>query len=70
MATKKTIDLEHIAIGLSAIFSVLKLTNVINWSWWWVLSPLWILAILGLAAFTIGMVILVIGIIINITLKK
>lgn len=23
-------------------FIVLKLTNVISWSWWWVLSPLWI----------------------------
>ena len=24
----------------------LKLTGVINWSWWWVLSPIWISAIL------------------------
>lgn len=23
------------------IFLVLKLCNVINWSWWWVTSPLW-----------------------------
>ena len=23
-------------------FVILKLTHVINWSWWWVLSPLWI----------------------------
>lgn len=23
-------------------FLVLKLCNVIDWSWWWVLSPLWI----------------------------
>lgn len=23
-------------------FIVLKLTNVISWSWWWVLSPIWI----------------------------
>ena len=23
-------------------FIVLKLCNVINWSWWWVLSPIWI----------------------------
>lgn len=22
-------------------FLVLKLTNVINWSWWWVSAPLW-----------------------------
>ena len=24
------------------IFIVLKLTDVIDWSWWWVLSPFWI----------------------------
>ena len=23
-------------------FTVLKLMGVINWSWWWVLSPVWI----------------------------
>lgn len=23
------------------IFLVLKLTNVIAWSWWWVTAPLW-----------------------------
>ena len=29
--------------GLLAIaFIVLKLCNVIAWSWWWVLSPIWI----------------------------
>ena len=27
---------------LFIVFLVLKLTNVINWSWWWVTSPLWI----------------------------
>ena len=28
--------------ALTIIFIVLKLTNNINWSWWWVLSPIWI----------------------------
>lgn len=29
-------------LGLLAIvFITLKLTNVISWSWWWVLCPLW-----------------------------
>jgi hypothetical protein len=29
--------------GLLAIaFIVLKLCGVIDWSWWWVLAPLWI----------------------------
>lgn len=30
-------------VGLLTIaFIVLKLTDYIDWSWWWVLSPLWI----------------------------
>ena len=37
---------ESISIGFSGIlfivFLILKLTNVIAWSWWWVTSPLWI----------------------------
>jgi membrane protein YdbS with pleckstrin-like domain len=35
-----------ISIGFGGIlfivFLILKLTNVIAWSWWWVTSPLWI----------------------------
>lgn len=27
---------------LQIVFIVLKLLGKINWSWWWVLSPLWI----------------------------
>lgn len=27
---------------LTIVFITLKLTNFIAWSWWWVLSPLWI----------------------------
>lgn len=27
---------------LTIVFIVLKLTNVIDWSWIWVLSPIWI----------------------------
>ncbi len=27
---------------LTVLFIGLKLGGVINWSWWWVLSPLWI----------------------------
>lgn len=26
------------------VFLTLKLTGVISWSWWWVTSPLWIMA--------------------------
>jgi hypothetical protein len=27
---------------LFVVFLILKLTDVIDWSWWWVTSPLWI----------------------------
>ena len=27
---------------LAIVFIVLKLCNVIAWSWWWVTAPLWI----------------------------
>lgn len=27
---------------LQIVFIVLKLAKVIDWSWWWVLSPTWI----------------------------
>lgn len=32
---------------LTIVFVVLKLCNVITWSWLWVLSPLWIGFVLG-----------------------
>ena len=31
-------------------FIILKLVGVINWSWWWVLSPIWIPVVLLMAA--------------------
>lgn len=39
---------------LAVLFIGLKLTHYIDWSWWWVLSPLWIpiaLTVSILAAF-------------------
>ncbi len=35
---------------LTILFIALKLTNYITWSWWWVLSPLWIAPILVMLA--------------------
>ena len=43
---------------LFLIFLVLKLCNVINWSWWWVTAPLWIPIVL---LFAIGLVIFFVG---------
>jgi hypothetical protein len=28
-------------IGLTLLFIGLKLSGMIDWSWWWVLAPLW-----------------------------
>ena len=28
--------------ALTILFIALKLTHIIDWSWWWVLAPLWI----------------------------
>jgi len=36
----------EIGISLTIVFVVLKLVGVIDWSWWWVFSPLWISAII------------------------
>jgi hypothetical protein len=44
---------------LTIVFIVLKLTNVIDWSWWWVLSPLWIGALFVITVFVIIFIIAV-----------
>jgi hypothetical protein len=41
---------------LAIVFTVLKLTGHIAWSWWWVLSPLWIPFVLVLAFFLVFVV--------------
>lgn len=45
---------------LTIAFIVLKLCNVINWSWLWVLSPMWIpvalIAVIFLGFLLIGMI--------------
>lgn len=45
---------------LTIVFIVLKLLGKITWSWWWVLSPLWIstgLVILILLGVFLGVII-------------
>ena len=39
--------------GLTIVFVILKLTKVITWSWWWVLSPLWVDLILTIIVLVI-----------------
>ena len=38
---------------LTLVFIALKLTGYINWSWWWVLSPIWIPVIILLIVYFI-----------------
>ena len=46
---------------LGLIFITLKLTGVIDWAWIWVLSPLWVVAILVLLVVFIGFVYTALG---------
>ena len=46
---------------LFLVFLVLKLTGNIDWSWWWVTSPLWIpltfgIIIVGIAGLVISLI--------------
>lgn len=49
--SSKTASSSGIGFGglLAIVFITLKLCGVIAWSWWWVLSPLWIPMLLVLA---------------------
>ena len=38
---------------LTIIFIVLKLSGVVQWSWIWVLSPIWISAVIAVAVFSV-----------------
>lgn len=43
--------------ALFIVFLILKLTHVINWSWWWITAPLWISFGLVILFFTILVII-------------
>lgn len=46
---------------LTIVFIVLKLVGIINWSWLWVLSPLWIGTILGVLLIIVAFVLAIIA---------
>lgn len=39
---------------LTIVFIALKLMGHISWSWWWVLSPLWLPTVVALGIVVIG----------------
>jgi len=48
------------AVILTIVFITLKLTGNIAWSWWWVLSPIWISFLLIVAiAYCVFMVVFI-----------
>ena len=51
---------------LTIVFIVLKLLNIINWSWWWVLAPLWLPVGIFLI---IALIFIIIGCVMNRKLK-
>lgn len=53
---------------LFLLFLGLKLGNVIDWSWWWVFSPLWLPA--GLVVLLIGLAFLGAALVAQIKLRR
>jgi hypothetical protein len=47
---------------LFLIFLILKLTETIDWSWWWVTSPLWIPAALLISFMIIAFIIVIVAV--------
>lgn len=45
---------------LQIVFIVLKLCNVINWSWWWVLAPTWFGFAIAIICFVIALICVVV----------
>lgn len=42
---------------LLIVFIILKLTNIVDWSWWLVISPIWIPFSVAIAVSTIAFII-------------
>ena len=67
MESKKEIVTSGLSLQwtLTIIFIVLKLCNLINWSWWWVFSPIWISVGLGVALVLLALVFMLVVLIID-----
>jgi hypothetical protein len=63
MANKKSNSGLSLTAVLFIVFLVLKLTGNIDWSWWWVTSPLWIPFAVVLGLVFIVVILIVLGLI-------
>ncbi len=59
------IELSGWPMLLTTIFVVLKVVGKIDWSWWWVLSPLWISLLVGLAVLLVILAVIAVGAILS-----
>ncbi len=46
---------------LTIVFVILKALGYLTWSWWWVFSPLWIMALIVLVIIFIVIIFIIIG---------
>ena len=54
-----------LSLIIFVVFLTLKLSGVIDWSWWWVISPLWLPFALVLAVIGIISIFALIAVLIN-----
>ena len=63
MKEKNTSNVSSGGIGftgvLTIVFIVLKLLGKITWSWWWVLSPIWISTIVAILFLLIDFILVI-----------
>lgn len=75
MENKETVvrsgfSLFSIAFILALVFFILKVTDVLAWSWVWVLSPLWIYAALAVGVFVLLFLVFLICVIASAVVKS
>lgn len=44
-------EIRTVLSAVLIVFVTLKLTDEIDWSWWWVLTPMWLPVVAFIAAF-------------------
>ena len=60
MSSKVSIDFGGVFLPLLTILFIgLKLTGYINWSWWWVLAPIWIPVVIAIIVLMLALLALV-----------
>jgi hypothetical protein len=71
MSETKSVSVNFPFLGiLTLIFITLKLTGHIAWSWWWVLSPLWIPVVIVLVIAIIAGIVIAFGGTLNVRKRK